>query len=96
MISIWIKFFWITGNVLWGVIGFYIYLTALLWGWDKGNIMIYPIAAIIGIIFLFLLYNLLIIGRGALKKWGQSIVIFLGSAVGAVIIHGILQNTILE
>ncbi|MRH43563.1 hypothetical protein GH741_12820 [Aquibacillus halophilus] len=92
------KTIWIIGNILIGISAFLAYLWGILraWGDDGGIIWTYPIGAVTVVLVVFGFFNSFIISSEKAKQWGLSVVILLGSVIATMVVHGILQNTILE
>ncbi|MCT2537683.1 hypothetical protein NC661_11375 [Aquibacillus koreensis] len=91
------KIFWILGNVLLGIGGFFGYVWGMFQAWgQQGSFFLYGMGSISVALVMFFILNIVIIPSDQKKKWGTAVVIFLGSIIVTVLIHGLLQNTILE
>lgn len=90
------KLVWIIGNLLLGIGTFYAYLRGLLQAWGQDPMWIYPVISVSIVLLVFTIFNLIIILSDKAKHWGLSLAIMVGAAVGTLLVHAILQNTILE
>lgn len=91
------KLIWIIGNVVLGMGSFYAFLWGLFIAWGyKGNFALFSIGAVTLILIVFAVFNFLIISSEKLKYWVISFLLLICSAGGTILVHGILQNTLLE
>ena len=88
---------WIVGNLVLGILGFYVCLWSLFQAWGAaGSFWLYLTGAVAVVIIVFLTFNAFMIKDEKARKWGWAVLMLLGSTGVTLLVHGILQNTVLE